>query len=567
VSAVFDIADGYVANRLSLDALLATILGVPGHEEAMTDYSPDGVESSAELSRRTLGELRQTEAEGDGDRICREFMLERLQIDVEKHEAGEPWRVLRNIDAPVDEIRLIFDLCARDTEEDWHHIATRMAKVPQSINGLEATLHHGLDLGLPAARRQALVCAKQAAAWGGIDSDDAPFFMGLAERCPHDGPLRADLDAGARAATQAYADLASFLRDEYAPAVPDRDPVGRDRYRLASREFLGSEIDLDETYAWGWDELHRLEPEMRRVAGRISPGATVEEAIELLTTDPARAVQGSDNLQRFLQELTDTAIAQLNGTHFDIPEQMRRCECMIAPPGGALSMYYTPPSEDWSRPGRTWYPTGGRTVFPLWNEVSVAYHEGVPGHHLQAGLVAGLTSLSRYQRSLGWVSGHGEGWALYAEQLMGELGYLENPDYEMGMLAESIFRAMRVVVDIGLHLEMALPDGEANAGQRWSWDLAVPFADRYSPIRGDFTRSEVERYLGLPAQAISYKVGERAWLEIRDEARRRQGTDFDLKAFHTTALQLGPLGLEQMRVEMLSTGRQDDPSAGFGPIR
>jgi uncharacterized protein (DUF885 family) len=551
VSAIFDLADRYVTEAAGLDAFLATMLGVRRSEEAMTDYSPDGVEASAELTRRTLEELGRTGAESDADRVCREFMLERLQIHVQMHEAGEPWRLLRNIGSPASAIRMIFDLCPQDSAEDWGHIAGRLAKVPASVDGLQATLRHGLELGLPAARRQALVCAKQAAIWGGVEGDGAPFFMALAARCPHES-LSADLDAAARAATQAYAGLARFLRDDYAPAVPDHDAVGRDRYRLAGREYLGSDVDLDETYAWGWEELHRLEAEMRRVAERISPGATVEQTIELLMADPARAVTGTDNLQQFLQNLTDTAIAELNGTHFDIPEQMRRCECMIAPPGGAAAMYYTPPSEDWSRPGRTWYPANGRTVFPVWSEVSTAYHEGVPGHHLQLGLVAGLKSLSRYQRTIGFVSGHGEGWALYAERLMGELGYLDNPDYEMGMLASHIFRAMRVVVDIGLHLEMRIPDGEANAGQRWSWDNAVPFADRYSPIRGDFTRSEVERYLGMPAQAISYKVGERAWLEIRDEVRRRQGADFDLKAFHTQALQLGSLGLDQMRREMLA---------------
>ncbi|MFI5313271.1 MAG: DUF885 domain-containing protein [Candidatus Dormibacteria bacterium] len=549
MSAIFDLADRYVTAAAGLDAFLATMLGVPGHEEAMTDYSPDGVDAGAALTRRTLEELGRTEAASDADRVCREFMLDRLQIDIQMHDAGEPWRLLRNIGSPVSSIRMIFDLCPQASADDWGHIAARLAKVPASIDGLEATLRHGLELGLPAARRQALVCAKQAAVWGGVEGDGTPFFVALAERCPHQA-LRADVNAAARAATDAYAGLARFLRNDYAPAVPDHDPVGRDRYRLAARHYLGSDVDLDETYVWGWEELRRLDAEMRRVAERISPGATVEKVIELLTTDPARAVTGTDNLPRFLQNLTDTAIAELNGTHFDIPEQMRRCECMIAPPGGAAAMYYTPPSEDWSRPGRTWYPDTGRTVFPVWSEVSTAYHEGVPGHHLQLGLVAGLTSLSRYQRTLGFVSGHGEGWALYAERLMGELGYLDNPDYEMGMLASHIFRAMRVVVDIGLHLEKTIPDGEPNAGQTWSWDNAIPFADRYSPIRGDFTRSEVERYLGMPAQAISYKVGERAWLEMRDDVRRRQGTDFDLKAFHTQALQLGSLGLDQMRREM-----------------
>jgi uncharacterized protein (DUF885 family) len=554
VSAIFDLADRYTVELAGHEALVATLLGVPGHEEDMTDHSPDGVEARADLSRRTIAELRHADADNDADRVCRGFMLERLEVDVEMHEAGESWRPLRNIASPVQQIRQIFDLCPQESVEDWRHIAARLAEVPRSIEGLEATLRRGLDRGLPAARRQALVCAQQAAVWGGMEGHGTSFFLALAQRCPHDGPLRADLESEAHKATQAYADLASFLRDDYAPAVPDRDPVGRERYRLASRAFLGSEVDPDEAYAWGWDEMHRLEAEMVRVADKISPGAGVDTVIELMTTDPTRAVHGADNLQRFLQELTDNAIAELNGTHFDIPPQIQRCECMIAPPGGAAAMYYTPPSEDWKRPGRTWYPTSGRTVFPLWNEVSTAYHEGVPGHHLQLGIMACLKqNLSRYQRTIGFVSGHGEGWALYAERLMGELGYLENPDYELGMLVSHLFRAKRVVVDIGLHLEMAIPDGEENAGQRWSWDLAIPFVDHHSPIPGDFTRSEVERYLGMPAQAISYKVGERAWLDIRAEMRRRQGADFDLKAFHTQALQLGSLGLDQMRNEMLAT--------------
>jgi uncharacterized protein (DUF885 family) len=553
LTAIFDLADRYVSGLADLDAFLATYLGVPGHAEDMTDPSPDGVVATAELTRRTLAELRTTHPDNDADRICRDFMLERLTVGIERFEAGEAWRTLRNLGSPVQSIRQIFDLSPQDTAEDWHHIAARLAKVPASIEGLQATLRHGLDLGLPAARRQALVCAKQAEVWGGQAGDGVPYFLALAGRCTHEGPLRSSVDAGARRATEAYAGLARFLRDVYAPAAPDRDPVGRDRYRLAAREFLGSTIDLDETYAWGWDELHRLEAEMRVAAQRISPGASVEEVIELLRTDPSRAVVGAENLQGFLQDLTDTAIAELNGTHFDIPEQIRRCECLIAPPGGAAAMYYTPPSEDWTRPGRTWYPTGGRTVFPLWNEVSTAYHEGVPGHHLQVGLMTCLKEdLSRYQRTIGFVSGHGEGWALYAERLMGELGYLDNPDYQLGMLSGSIFRAMRVVVDIGLHLELPIPDAEENAGQHWSPDVAFSFADRYSPIPGDFTRSEVDRYMGLPAQAISYKVGERAWFEIRAAIRSRRGAAFNLKEFHTQALHLGSLGLDQMRREMLS---------------
>src|SRR5690242_19802066 len=154
---------------------------------------------------------------------------------------------------------------------------------------------------------------------------------------------------------------------------------------------------------------------------------------------------------------------------------------MIAPPGGAAAMYYTGPSEDFSRPGRTWYPTLGRTRFPLWGEVSIAYHEGVPGHHLQVGQVRHRSDrLSRPQRTSG-ASGYMEGWALYAERLMDELGYLTEPAYRLGMLRAQAMRAVRVIVDIGMHLELDIPAGQDfHPGERWTPELGQAFVDARS---------------------------------------------------------------------------------------
>jgi uncharacterized protein (DUF885 family) len=148
-------------------------------------------------------------------------------------------------------------------------------------------------------------------------------------------------------------------------------------------------------------------------------------------------------------------------------------------------------------------------------------------------------------------SGHAEGWALYAERLMGELGYLDDPAFELGMLRAQAMRAVRVVVDLGLHLELTIPGTERyHPGETWTPDLALPFVIDRSHFPPDFMASEVDRYLGLPGQAISYKVGERAWLGARDEARRRHGDGFDLKAFHAYALGLGPMGLDQLEGEL-----------------
>jgi uncharacterized protein (DUF885 family) len=419
-----------------------------------------------------------------------------------------------------------------------------MGRVPDALTSIEATLREGIARGVVAARRQALACAQQAEAWGG----SAPYFKNLAERRPDDRALQ----AAAEAATAAYGRFGAYLRDEYAPKADPHDPVGRDRYKLFAAAFNGVDLDLDETYAWGVEELHRIEHQMQLVGERILPGESVTTVIEHLDRDPTRSIEGVEEFRQWNQELIDRTISELNGVHFDIAEPLQRCEAMIAPPGGAAAMYYTGPSEDFSRPGRTWYPTLGETRFPLWKEVSTCYHEAVPGHHLQVGQVKYLADkLSRFQRLMSFVSGHGEGWALYAERLMGELGYLDDPAWEMGMLAAQAMRAVRVVVDIGMHLELPIPQNERyHPGETWTPELALPFVIERSRFPEKFMRSEVDRYLGWPGQAISYKVGERVWLECRDDARKRKSDDFDLKAFHTYALDLGGMGLGLLREEL-----------------
>ena len=338
--------------------------------------------------------------------------------------------------------------------------------------------------------------------------------------------------------------------ERYLPRAEPADAVGPDRYQLGVRVYNGTALDLDETYAWGWSELQRVEREIAETAERIAPGSGFEAAVEALERDPDRVVEGVEPFREWMQALQDRTIEQLDGTHFDIAEPVKRVEALIAPPGGALAMYYTGPSEDFSRPGRTWYPTGGKTTFPTWKEVSIAYHEGVPGHHLQIGTTRYLgDELSRAQRlMITGTAGYTEGWGLYAERLMGELGYLDDPGSYLGLLTSQALRCARIVVDIGMHLELAIPDSESfHPGATWTPPLAHDFLVQRSRWPEDFLASEVTRYLGIPGQAISYKVGERMWLEAREQAREREADAFDLKSWHARALSLGPMGLAQMR--------------------
>jgi uncharacterized protein (DUF885 family) len=544
VSEVYEIADRFVDRYAALDPCAATDAGVRGHDHEMTDYSPAGLAARAQLHRDTLAVLERAPVNNDDDRLAASVMRDRLSVRLAMHDAKENLRPVRVISSPVQSIRQCFDLMSYATDDDWAVATERMTRVPDATASLEASLREGMSTGVVAARRQALATADQCATWGG-QREAQPFFRTLAAKRPDDKPLA----AAANAATDAYARLAAFLTEEYAPVADPRNPVGRDRYRLLARNFTGVDLDFDETYAWGWDELYRIEDRMREIADQIVPGADIAEAIDHLDyRDDAHIVDGVDAFRQWNQELIDHTISELDGAHFDIAEPLHRCDAMIAPPGGAAAMYYTPPTEDFSRPGRTWYPTMGTTRFPLWKEVSTCYHEAVPGHHLQIAQVVYLREkLSRYQRVFGFVSGHGEGWALYAERLMGELGYLEDPAFEMGMQAAQAMRAVRVIVDIGMHLELPNPE---QGGAPWTPEMALPFVVERSRFPEVFMRSEVDRYLGWPGQAISYKVGERVWLECRADAQRRHGADFDLKSFHTYALDLGSMGLGTLRDEL-----------------
>jgi uncharacterized protein (DUF885 family) len=550
---VYQLSDRYVEEACALDPVRATFSGVIGHDDRLTDYSPDGWAERTDHDRATLAALDALDPSGDLDRIAARVLRERLELGVAMHDAGEDARAVRNIGSPVQSIRQVFDVMPKGSASDWEVISRRLAAVPDAVDRLIVGLRDGMARGLVAARRQAREASEQCRVWAG-ERDAPPFFTALvAEAGDVEGTssLRAGLDDGADVATIAYGRLGDFLDAEYAPAAGERDAVGRDRYTFFARTWLGADIDLDDTYRWGWDELFRIEDDLRRVADQIVPGASIDEAIDHLETAPDLAIEGVDTLQRWLQDLMDRTVDELDGTHFDIPAPIRRVEAMIAPPGTAAAMYYTAPSEDLSRPGRTWYPTLGKTRFPRWGEVSIAYHEGVPGHHLQLGQVKYRRDLlSRFQRSTS-VAGHAEGWALYAERLMDELGFLDEPMYRLGMLRAQAMRAVRVIVDIGMHLELAIPDGQDfHPGETWTPELGQEFVDARSRFPSDFMASEIVRYLGWPGQAICYKVGERVWLGSRAAAQERLGDAFDLKAWHAHALDLGPMGLDQLAEEL-----------------
>ncbi|MFI9217842.1 DUF885 domain-containing protein [Streptomyces werraensis] len=548
------VADAYVDELIALDPITGTYLGVKESSSRLPDLSPAGQEAVAGLLRATLARLDQAErlpgADSDAERRCARLLRERLTAELAVHEADEHLRAVGNLGTVAHAVREVFTVTPAETEEDWRAIAERLRAVPAALAGYRESLALGLERKLYAAPRPTETFVGQLGEWADT-GEGRGWFEDFAAAGPH--ALRAELDEAARAATAAVAELRDWVRDVYAPAVEGApNTVGRERYARWSRYYNGTDLDLDEAYAYGWSEYFRLLGEMKKEAEKVLPGAGTPWVALAHLDEHGRHIEGVDEVRDWLQGLMDQAIDALDGTHFDLAERVRKVESRIAPAASAAAPYYTPPSEDFSRPGCTWLPTMGMTRFPVYDLVSTWYHEGVPGHHLQlAQWVHVAESLSRYQATVGMVSANCEGWALYAERLMDELGFLTDAEQRLGYLDAQMMRATRVIVDIGMHLELEIPaDSPFHPGERWTPELAQEFFGAHSSRPADFVESELTRYLTIPGQAIGYKLGERAWLLGREKARERHGDAFDLKAWHMAALSQGSLGLDDLVDEL-----------------
>jgi uncharacterized protein (DUF885 family) len=553
-------ADAYVDALTELDPFLATGLGVRPGEDRIPDLSPEGQQARDDLARSALagldallgGTASGSTVPDDGDeRRCARLLRERLTAGLAMSEAGEHLREVSNIFGPLQQVRGIFLLMPTATADDWAVVAGRMRRIPAALAQYRASLAAGAARGLLAAPRQVTTVTGQIGEWLAAGGG-AGWFAEFAAGADVPAALRGELDGAAAAAAGAVSHLGDWLAAEYLPAAQGTpDGAGEERYLRSARLWTGARLDLAEVYAWGWSQYRELSAEMQEEARRVLPGAGPREAMRYLDEHSA-AVEGVEQVRVRLQQIMDETIASLDGTHFDLAEPLRTVQARIAPAGSAAAPYYTRPSQDFSRPGRTWLPTLGQTRFPEWSLFSTWYHEGVPGHHLQLAQWVYLAQrLSVFQTSVGGVSACSEGWALYAERLMDELGYLKPAGARLGYLDAQLMRAIRVIVDVGMHLSLELPsDAPIGAGETWTPELATEFFGAHTGREPAFVASEIVRYLGAPGQAISYKLGERAWLAGRDAARTASGGSFDLRAWHMAAISLGSLGLDDLTAEL-----------------
>jgi len=547
---IFTLCDRLAEETAAFSPTLATLVGIRGYDHLWDDFSTAGCEHVKAAMEGQLARVRAAATGGDPwGAVAAEVAAAALEDGLTPYGTDEHLRDLNNIDSTLQHLRDVFEHMGKESREDWEAVACRLEGLPAAAAAYRLRLEDGRRRGLAVARRQAEEGARQA----GHAAGEASALRRLAAEYEASGlgddALRARVAAGIEGARAAFGEIAAYLERDYLPSAGETDGVGEERYSRLARRFLGSAPDFREVYAWGWEEIARLLGRMDETAAAILPGARRPEVLRLLMEDPARAASSPEEFRATMAARQETALADLEGAHFDVPEPIRRVDVKLAPPGGALGAFYVGPSEDFTRPGTVWFALGEQQVVPIFDQVTTNYHEGFPGHHLQNGIqLVSPARLSRFQKMLVWYPGSGEGWALYAEDIMEELGYLEKPDYLMGKLAGEMLRACRVVIDIGSHLGLPIPEGQPfHPGEIWRFENAAEMLVDYAAQAQDVAESEVIRYLGWPGQAIAYKVGQQAIRDLRADAVRRHGAGFDRKAFHARLLEIGAVGLDVLR--------------------
>jgi len=539
-SEIFELSDIYIDQAAAMSPSACTYLGKDLDQDKLDDFSIGGMAKVAELTREVLKKLQALTPIDEIDRIAKAVMNERLSSRLELHDSQEEHVLWNVLTSPPSDIRSIFELMSRESDKDFANIAARLLAVENAHKQWISTIAEVAKNGKTTAQRQVL---------GVIEQLESYANGGYSQMCKNFDPefKYPAMHTAAQSAETSSAQTAAYLKNEYLPIANPNDAFGAERYAVWARYFTGAKLDLRATYEWGIADLKAINERMWAIAEQIKPGAkTLREVADFLDHDPKYVIKGEEKVVKYLQDFTDAAIKQMDGEFFEIDDRIKVCEARLAPEGSASAPYYNGPSEDLSRPGTTWIPMLGKDEVSSWHLVSTWYHEAVPGHHLQIGTVAiEKDRLSRFQRTAATISGYSEGWALYAERFMNELGAFDEPGIEMGYLSGQALRAARIIVDIGMHLGYTDFDGNV-----WNADSSRKLLNEQALLDSDHSRSETDRYLGWPGQAISYKVGERVWMKSREDAKSRLGEIFNVKKFHTYALKIGPMGLDNFAAEM-----------------
>jgi uncharacterized protein (DUF885 family) len=521
----------------------ASTLGDKRFNDRLSDVSKAFVRADLAQTKRFLKRFEAIDTTGfdEQERLNRELMVRDLRESVESSKF-DWWQMPVNQMTGIHlELAQLPALLPFDTVKDYDDYIARLGKFPRVFDDTIANMRKGMAAKLVPPRFLIGKVAEQLSEIAGTPAEQSPFAVPLTKfpagfSDADKARIRAAvLAAIERSTLPAYRRFATFVQDEYAPrgqtnfgiwALPD----GKARYAFRARQRTTSDLTPEQIHEIGLQEVARIESEMLQIAKRLGFddlkrfNAAIEQNPELKYQTPQQML---GDYQRFIDSMY-ARLPQLFG-------RLPKARLVVVPvepfrEKTASGAQYQIGAPDGSRPGRITVNTYQVTLRTRLTSESNAYHEGVPGHHMQLSIQQELQELPQFRQQGGY-SAFIEGWGLYAEGLAKEIGAYEDPYSDYGRLTNEMLRAIRLVLDTGLH------------DRRWTRDQAVQFFREHSAIDEPGMQAEVDRYLAVPGQALAYKIGELKIRELRNRAQKALGPKFDLRAFHDEVLGAGGLPL------------------------
>ena len=541
-SEIFKVLEEYTKESFEYDPIGATRAGKDEFNAIWNDYTYQEIDPFLKVAIRTQKKLNKLIPQDRHDEIARRVAL----AEIDRYVSEKPDDLVRyyaywgSSYNPLEDVAGIFEFMPKKTPADISDIVARLDGIPKVTTEWMSSLKDVQKLGEVNARCRVEWTVEN------IKNHADKTFAKLGETLdPKKENVK--LQRAIKDAQLAFEVTAAWLENVYLKQCKDDFRLGERMYIKHVEWSTGLKVNPRDVYEFGLKEIERINKEMWVVAKEIAPKAKrLTDVASALDKNPRYTIHGRDELKKFFSDITEFAINELDGRYFTLAKQIRRCDVKLDDDTIDESPYYWGPSENLKRAGFGVYPTLGKDSFIIWQDMSTWYHETVPGHHMQIGTsMVEKNKLTSYQRGEAWNSGYGEGWALYSERLMDELGYFSDPGYRMGYLMNQAMRAARLVVDVGLHL--GYRDEHGNV---WNLKSAKKFMMDRALLSESYAESEIRRYVSWGGQAVSYKLGERVWLEAREEARERLGDKFSLLKFHMHALKLGPMGLDMLKEEL-----------------
>jgi uncharacterized protein (DUF885 family) len=517
----------------------ATAIGDYRYNDQLDDFSPGAYRRQDAADRKFLSRLKAipTAGFGDQDELSHEVMQRVLEQRLANFKFKEYEMPVNQMEGPQTRLADMPLAVPLDSVKHYEDYIARLHQIPRALSQSEETLRDGVKDRLMPVR---FLLEKVPAQCDGIIAAD-PFLLPtkkFPESISADDRQRltkAITDAVNNEILPAYKKFGEFIATDYAPhgrstlSVTSL-PGGKERYinDIRSRTTI-STLTPDQIHAIGLHEIERIEGEMLVIA-RKQGFTDVASLRESLKTNPkyipTSAEQILDDFRKYIAQM-QPKLPQLFGY---VPGSPVTVEAIPPFQAGSATHYQTG-TPDGKRPGRISVATSNFAHRWLIDDEATAYHEGIPGHHMQLSVQQQMTSLPKFRQHSG-NSGYIEGWALYAEQLGKEVGFYQDPVSDYGRLSSELFRAVRLVVDTGIHSE------------GWSRDQVVEFFRKYQPVDEPTIQSETDRYIAWPAQALSYKLGQLKFRELRERAQKELGAKFDIRSFHDEMLNGGVLPLD-----------------------